>query len=100
LNGAANFDECPEISSMPELPIGPFWIKIGRKLHWMMPSANTPDSKQRQTTYRRDGVRFEFITEFISEFIWEFICGPREAAGGCDNVSRLASCEKTCQECN
>ena len=87
LKGAANFDEWPaDISSTAELPSGPFWIRIGRKLHWTMPSTNTLESRSRQRTYRRLGVGFGFMH------------GRREPAGGCDNVSRLASCWKMCQE--
>ncbi len=52
----------------------------------MMPSTNRPDNKTRHMTYRRFRERFGFIY------------GLRVPGGGCANLSRLASCEKTCQE--
>src|ERR1700719_330386 len=61
---------------------------MGRKLHCTMPRTNTPDNKSKQARYRRLGVRFGFI------------CGLRLLGGGCANLSRLTSCEKTCQEFN
>jgi hypothetical protein len=52
----------------------------------MMPRTKRPDNRRRHATYRR-------LVERLG-----IICGLRESTGGCATVSRLAPCEKQCQE--
>jgi hypothetical protein len=52
----------------------------------MMPRTKIPDKRRMQATYRLLGVRSGFIV------------GLRICGGGYANLSRLASCEKMCQE--